>query len=140
MDKRILSRACRPRMVRNKNLLVRPYHQDLSLLNMLTSSLFRDADTPDLHFLIGQHPSHPQLNLAVGGSAHGFKFLPILGRYIVDSLENKLDPEIAKVWKWRPGATRDSAAANPHPHATKDLEQIPGWSKSSVGFIKGAKL
>lgn len=92
----------------------------------------RDADTADLHFIIGQHPSHPNLNLAVGGSAHGFKFLPIIGKYIVQSLEGKLDPEIAQFWKWRPGVTENESAPIIHPVPTIDLEDIEGWKRGEV--------
>ncbi|KAF1974831.1 FAD dependent oxidoreductase [Bimuria novae-zelandiae CBS 107.79] len=37
-----------------------------------------DADNPDLHFLIDKHPNQPGLHLAVGGSAHGFKMMPVI--------------------------------------------------------------
>lgn len=86
---------------------------------------------PDYHFLIAPHPSHPGLYLAVGGSAHGFKFMPVLGKYIVDMLEGRLDPAIAKHWRWRPEVKKDPAAVEPHPNPLLDLNDIPGWSKDS---------
>lgn len=80
----------------------------------------------DYNFLISPHPSHPNLKLALGGSAHGFKFMPIIGKYIIDMLEDKLDPIIAQKWKWRPGAKL--LGSNPHPTALQDLNDIPGWA------------
>lgn len=84
---------------------------------------------PDYNFLIGSHPSHDGLKLAVGGSAHGFKFMPVIGKYIVDMLEDKLDEEMARKWKWRPDATL--SGANPHPTPLLDLNGIPGWEKDA---------
>ena len=60
------------------------------------------ADTPDRHFLISQHPDHPSLTLAVGGSGHGFMQIPVIGQYIVQCLEGKLDPRMSQTWRWRP--------------------------------------
>jgi sarcosine oxidase / L-pipecolate oxidase len=85
-----------------------------------------DADTPDFHFLISPHPQHSGLHLAVGGSAHGFKFMPVIGKYVVDMLEGQLTPETAETWRWRPGAKE---AMNPHPMPLLDLNTLPEWRK-----------
>lgn len=60
-----------------------------------------DLDSPDLHFCIGPHTAKG-LHIATAGSAHGFKFLPIIGKYIADSLEDKLPANLKDAWKWRP--------------------------------------
>ncbi|KAK5686893.1 hypothetical protein LTS10_001028 [Elasticomyces elasticus] len=60
------------------------------------------ADTPDREFLICKHPEYKSLTLGVGGSGHGYMHIPTIGRYIVDCLEGKLEPRMAKVWRWRP--------------------------------------
>ncbi|KAL4929943.1 FAD dependent oxidoreductase [Aspergillus undulatus] len=52
-----------------------------------------DGDMADYHFLITPHPAHKNLKLAIGGSAHGFKFLPLLGKYIVEMMEGTLEVE-----------------------------------------------
>ena len=85
-----------------------------------------DADTSDFNFIISAHPTHQNLKLAVGGSAHGFKFLPVIGKYIVDLMEGALDADIARKWRWRPGV---SSALNAHPLPTIDLSSILGWGK-----------
>jgi sarcosine oxidase / L-pipecolate oxidase len=40
------------------------------------------------------------LFIATGGSFHGWKFLSILGEYVVDLLQGKLDPALQKRWAW----------------------------------------
>lgn len=110
----------------NENLLVSLLNGERSFPSRPNDLIFlRDADMPDYHFLIGDHPEHPGLHMAVGGSAHGFKFLPVSGKYVVQSLEGKLDQELASKWRWRPGAKLEG----PCPHTTKliELSEIPGW-------------
>ena len=60
------------------------------------------ADTPDRAFLISPHPEYPNLILGVGGSGHGFMLIPVIGRYIADCLEGRLDSRMAHSWRWRP--------------------------------------
>lgn len=60
------------------------------------------ADTPDRNFLISPHPQHPGLILAIGGSGHGFMQIPVIGKYIVDCMESKLDERMRQTWRWRP--------------------------------------
>lgn len=84
-----------------------------------------DADTPDRHFLIAPHPDHRGLFLATGGSAHGFKFMPILGKYIADMLERKLEPAIAHAWAWRPGQAPGKNLAHQDPEV--ELSDLTGW-------------
>lgn len=84
-----------------------------------------DADTADRHFLIAPHPGHAGLFLAAGGSAHGFKFMPILGKYIADMLEGTLEPGIAKAWAWRPGQSPGKNLAHLDPES--ELADLTGW-------------
>ncbi|KAJ6007718.1 FAD dependent oxidoreductase [Penicillium herquei] len=85
-----------------------------------------DADTPDRHFLVTPHPVHKRLVLATGGSAHGFKFLPVVGKYVVDLLEGKLDAETVKKWQWRAG--QDFEARNlAHMDPELELADLTGW-------------
>ena len=35
--------------------------------------------TPDTDFILGPHPSHPNVILGAGFSGHGFKFSPVVG-------------------------------------------------------------
>lgn len=65
------------------------------------------TDTPTGDFLIDWPPlpssgtdANRSLFIATGGSGHGYKFLPILGEYIVDAVEGNLDAEYATLWAW----------------------------------------
>ena len=40
--------------------------------------------TPDLNFVIGPHPAHPQVQIAAGFSGHGFKFCSVVGELLAD--------------------------------------------------------
>ena len=42
------------------------------------------TNTPDLHFIIGLHPNHPNVAIAGGFSGHGFKFSPVVGEILAD--------------------------------------------------------
>ena len=39
--------------------------------------------TPDAHFIVDRHPSHPNVVVACGFSGHGFKFAPAIGELAV---------------------------------------------------------
>jgi sarcosine oxidase/L-pipecolate oxidase len=88
----------------------------------------------DYNFLISPHPSHPSLKVAIGGSAHGFKFMPILGKYIVDMLEDKLDHTFSQKWRWRPGAKL--LGTDPHPTALQDLNSMSGWAETKPYIVQ----
>ena len=45
--------------------------------------------TPDTHFVIDRHPDFDNVWLVGGGSGHGFKHGPMIGRYVVDRLDGK---------------------------------------------------
>ncbi|MGI8601558.1 MAG: N-methyl-L-tryptophan oxidase [Verrucomicrobiales bacterium] len=40
--------------------------------------------SPDLNFVIGYHPAHPQVKIAAGFSGHGFKFCTVVGEILAD--------------------------------------------------------
>lgn len=90
---------------------------------------------PDYNFLISPHPTHRNLNIAIGGSAHGFKFLPVLGKYIVEMMEGKLDAETTRKWRWRPGVVPADHTTNPHQEEPTDLNSLPGWKKEVKGLL-----
>jgi sarcosine oxidase/L-pipecolate oxidase len=90
-----------------------------------------DADTADRHFLVTPHPTHKRLFLATGGSAHGFKFLPVIGKYVANLLEGTLDPEIVSQWQWRAG--RKVTAKNlAHLDPEMELSDLTGWKGRQV--------
>jgi len=59
------------------------------LLPLLDGPLLKAATclytlTPDLNFVIGTHPAHPQVQIAAGFSGHGFKFCSVVGELLAD--------------------------------------------------------
>lgn len=40
--------------------------------------------TPDLNFVVGTHPDHPQVQVAAGFSGHGYKFCSVIGEILAD--------------------------------------------------------
>ncbi|KAF2091084.1 putative fructosyl amino acid oxidasesarcosine oxidase [Saccharata proteae CBS 121410] len=59
------------------------------------------TNTPTSDFLIDRHRDIANLAVVTGGSAHGWKFLCILGDRVVDMLEGKLNPKLAQKWKFK---------------------------------------
>ena len=60
----------------------------------------RDAETPDQDWVICPHPHSQNLFIATAGSFHGWKFLPILGQFVLQMLGGELDTEQAQRWAW----------------------------------------
>ncbi|KAK1961149.1 FAD dependent oxidoreductase [Colletotrichum sublineola] len=59
-----------------------------------------EAVTPDEDFIISPHSASKNLYVATCGSFHGWKFLPILGKYVVQMLDRSLEETLAKKWSW----------------------------------------
>lgn len=98
-----------------------------------------DADTSDRHLLITPHPAHADLFLAGGGSAHSFKFLPVLGKYIVDMLEGTLKTDHAVAWRWRPGH-KPAQKSLAHLDPETELSTLHGWKGRKLRSEERAKL
>lgn len=60
----------------------------------------RDAVTPDNNWHISAHPRCQSLYLATAGSFHGWKFLPIIGEFVVQMLKSELPKEMKERWDW----------------------------------------
>ncbi|OAA50579.1 sarcosine oxidase [Metarhizium rileyi] len=80
-----------------------------------------DASTPTHDFLITPHPHSQGLYVATGGSFHGWKFLPVIGDYIADMMQGRLETEFADRWAWdKKGG--DGHSANPTYQIVGDLQ------------------
>ncbi|KAK7730349.1 hypothetical protein SLS53_009049 [Cytospora paraplurivora] len=74
----------------------------LKPLGINSTKLCWYTDSIDNSFVIAYLPSRPNIFVCSGGSGHGFKFLPILGREVVKILEGKTEGNVyAKMWQWR---------------------------------------
>ena len=60
----------------------------------------RDGITPDNNWYIGPHHCCENLYIATAGSFHGWKFLPIIGKYVVQMLKGELPEDMQKRWDW----------------------------------------
>lgn len=73
----------------------------LTPLGISSTKLCWYTDSIDNSFLIDHVPSRPGVFVCSGGSGHGFKFLPILGREVVKILEGETQTVYREMWKWR---------------------------------------
>jgi sarcosine oxidase/L-pipecolate oxidase len=66
------------------------------------------ADSPDGDWLIDYHPNYNgSLFVATGDSGHGFKFLPVIGDAIVDSIQRDTPTAFKQKWAWKDEVTDD---------------------------------
>lgn len=71
------------------------FHQDLEQFRICWEALTLSSD-----FIISPHSACEGLYIATCGSFHGYKFLPLLGKYVVEMLSGELDPVLGKRWAW----------------------------------------
>ncbi|KAI5866133.1 sarcosine oxidase [Durotheca rogersii] len=82
-----------------------------------------DLSTPDEEWIISPHPAAGSLYVATGGSFHAFKFLPIIGKYVVQMIEGTLPEEYARRWAWDRKITPIRTPYMPR----GDLSDVPGY-------------
>lgn len=100
--------------------------QDLLELEMNRGRLCWYTDSVDNSFLIDRVPGMSGLMVASGGSGHGFKFLPVLGKHVVDVIEGR-DTDYTRLFSWR----EVPASAN-------GLEEGPsGWRTLDKQVLSG---
>lgn len=74
---------------------------ELTEIGFTDSRLCWYTDSIDNEFVIDYVPGYSDsLFICTGGSGHGFKFLPILGKYVKNQLEKTPD-RFTPLWKWR---------------------------------------
>ncbi|KAK6948817.1 hypothetical protein Daesc_010588 [Daldinia eschscholtzii] len=75
---------------------------ELVPLGISSTRLCWYTDSIDNSFVVDFVPGRPGVAVCSGGSGHGFKFLPILGREVVKILEGKGEQTVyGRMWKWR---------------------------------------
>lgn len=80
-------------------LLVSASPDNAQLVSFILT-LYRDAFTTTSDFIISPHSASGGLYIATCGSFHGYKFFPVLGKYITQMLEGELAPELIEKWAW----------------------------------------
>jgi sarcosine oxidase len=56
---------------------------------LLASTVCLYTNTPDGHFIVDQHPAHPEITLVSACSGHGFKFVNVLAECVADALTGR---------------------------------------------------
>ncbi|KAF3064047.1 L-pipecolate oxidase [Daldinia childiae] len=75
---------------------------ELVPLGISSTRLCWYTDSIDNSFVVDFVPGRPGVAVCSGGSGHGFKFLPILGREVVKILEGKGEQTVyGRMWRWR---------------------------------------
>ena len=93
-----------------------------------TIDIHRDGFTPDQNLIISAHPHCGGLYIATGGSLHSWKFLPIIGSYVVKMLDDELAPEFVKRWGWN----REMGEGTHNKlMSDRDLNDMPGYAETS---------
>jgi sarcosine oxidase len=54
---------------------------------LLHGKVCMNANTPDMHFIVGPVPERPNLVVLGGCSGHGYKFVPVMGEIAADLVE-----------------------------------------------------
>jgi glycine/D-amino acid oxidase-like deaminating enzyme len=60
---------------------------------------------------VSPHSGAKGLYVATCGSFHGFKFFPVIGKYVAQMLEGTLAPEMEARWSW--DRERPDSSQNP---------------------------
>jgi sarcosine oxidase/L-pipecolate oxidase len=122
---------------------VRDQIPELADREWVSTRMCWDGDTKDINFRICPSPTNANLFIATAGSGHGFKFMPIIGKYVADMIQGKLDAEYAELWKWRFGAAPVKTGKEPHPWPARDLGELDGWkgrNRRSITHDRRARL
>ncbi|CAG9981776.1 unnamed protein product [Clonostachys byssicola] len=93
------------------------------------------TETPRGDFIADHHPSLTGLFVVTGGAGHGFKFLPVLGRYTADCFEGKASEELQRRWKLHV----DEDKAPPGPIVCNDGSRR-GPARRKLTSVEQAKL
>lgn len=81
---------------------------ELAEIGISSTKLCWYTDSIDNSFVVDFVPGKDKVLVCSGGSGHGFKFLPILGREVVKIIEGQSkDGVYSQMWRWRDGDTKD---------------------------------
>ncbi len=100
-------------------------------LQCLDSNFPSDCVTPYEDFLISSVPPMKGLFIATGGSYHSWKFLPIIGKYVVRVIDGKLDLKTMARWGW----DRSLPRTHIHGDLLPEKRQVRTGSGRNCNFI-----
>lgn len=119
---------------------VRDQVPELADREWISTRMCWDGDTKDINFRICPSPTNRNLFVATAGSGHGFKFMPVIGEYVVDMLEGRLSGDYTDLWRWRFGASPAKTANLPHPWPVRDLGELDGWKGRNKRVVRQSRL
>lgn len=108
---------------------------DLADAPVVETRVCQYETTPDSHFVIDRHPALDNVWLVGGGSGHGFKHGPVIGRHVVGRLDGR---------PWRPA--RNASGSGTSGFSRPRCGPAPtAWSRagrtgSAAGFMTPAAL
>jgi sarcosine oxidase len=105
-DPETMSRVVNEDAVRRMREVLRRRLPVLADAPLLESRVCQYENTTNGHFLIDRVPGHDRVWIAGGGSGHGFKHGPMVGRYVADLVERQIDPEAVFALVGRPHRRR----------------------------------
>jgi sarcosine oxidase/L-pipecolate oxidase len=106
---------------------------------VISSHMCWDAESFDHNWIMSYHPATSgSLFVATGGSGHSFKNIVNIGKYVVQGLEDRLEPEYRDMWAWRPHAIgvdkgKEERASRPK----LELKEATGWKHETMPLIAG---
>ncbi|KAM5380881.1 hypothetical protein ACJZ2D_003405 [Fusarium nematophilum] len=107
---------------------------ELADREFFTTRMCWDSATKDYHYRICPYPAAKNLYVATCGATHGFKMMPVIGKYVVDMVEGKLPEHLAKAWSWKNGKGPETEMLYPHPQDHDDLGGLTGWEERNQKF------
>jgi monomeric sarcosine oxidase len=92
-DPERMERVVPAESVRRMREILRQHLPALADAPLLETRVCQYENTPNGHLLIDKLPGHDRVWIAGGGSGHGFKHGPMVGRYVADLVEGTIEPE-----------------------------------------------
>jgi len=89
-----LDRVVDPASIAAARLFLARRFPNLADQPIVESRVCQYESTSDTHFVIDRHPRMEHVWIVGGGSGHGFKHGPRIGRYVVDRLDGVTDAEL----------------------------------------------
>ncbi|KAK8209036.1 hypothetical protein M8818_004000 [Zalaria obscura] len=98
-------------------------------------------DSLDNNFVIDRVPGDEGMMVCSGGSGHGFKFLPMLGREVMKIIEEPDNKnEYGKLWQWRTKSEGPRNGLEDGEHGERVLAKQRMATKADWKFDERARL
>ncbi|EPY50545.1 L-pipecolate oxidase [Schizosaccharomyces cryophilus OY26] len=83
-----------------RNCVCSVYGKQISQRPFSRTRICYYTDTADADFVFDFHSKYKNLFVCTGGSGHGFKFFPVLGKYSVGCMLRELNEKYLNKWAW----------------------------------------